>query len=146
MDNDELFRYISEIENDIEYLGALNIIQNIFNDLEAIYDNQQQRYHLIQDFSQGRQGKPQIPWGCLYQLTLKNIQSEDSFPANTLTRKTRIIVTMFDHGSFNDREISRKILTTMLGLRLETSIEKHQKSFNELNEYSGELVKQYLES
>jgi len=53
---------------------------------------------------------------------------------------------MFDHGSFNDREISRKILTTMLGLRLETSIEKHQKSFNELNEYSGELVKQYLES
>ena len=26
MDNDELFRYISEIENDIEYLGALNII------------------------------------------------------------------------------------------------------------------------
>ncbi|MBY2916170.1 hypothetical protein [Rhizobium leguminosarum] len=65
---------IKRIEGLIADIGGLNVAKRIFASLTPLYDDDQQRYHLVAPTSISGEARPQVPWGYLLQLAVKHLQ------------------------------------------------------------------------
>ena len=70
---DESSKIVDEIEDLISSAGGSNIAQQIFSRLEPIYDNEQERYHLVRESAQPGKASLKIPFSYLLLLCLKQV-------------------------------------------------------------------------
>lgn len=70
---------IKKIEKLIVQLGAIDVIAKIFAEITPLYDTHLQRYHLVPHMSALGGGTPQIPWGYLLQLAVKNVDARSEY-------------------------------------------------------------------
>ncbi|GBR68486.1 hypothetical protein [Gluconobacter kanchanaburiensis] len=70
---------VAKIESLVHEFGGLSVTRQISDFLRAVYDEQQERYHLVilkPKVSEPQQ--PLIPWGYLFQLAVKHYQGGKS--------------------------------------------------------------------
>ena len=70
---------IRKIEKLIVQLCAIDVIASIFAEITPLYDARLQRYHLVPHMSALGGGTPQVPWGYLLQLAVKNVDSKSEY-------------------------------------------------------------------
>jgi len=73
---------LEEIERLISIMGGLNVARRLFAAISSLYDVDMQRYHLIPSVSMTGEGKTQVPWGYLLQLSVKHLVGQKPY-ANT---------------------------------------------------------------
>jgi DNA-binding transcriptional ArsR family regulator len=69
MKSSEQERLIKQLEDDIKFLGGINIITQLFVNRENDFAQQQERYHLVRTFDSN---EPNVPVSYLLNLAVKN--------------------------------------------------------------------------
>ena len=72
---------VAVIEDQIRRLGGLNVLRQVFAEIDPLYDLVQERYHLVRRVTTTGGGSPQMPWGYIVQLAVKHCVGQKPYAA-----------------------------------------------------------------
>lgn len=121
IEDSEQRRIVNSIEEDIKVLGGLIVAKKLFSDIQNLFDQKYQRYHLVRRVSSwANKTNPNVPVGYLLNLCVKHIDKYLFLPSSLETAWQDLLETstafasVFDVEPYNQFELKFKTLDTIV--------------------------------
>lgn len=134
IEDSEQRRIVNSIEEDIKVLGGLVVAKRLFSDIQNLFYQKQQRYHLVRRFS----SYPNIPVGYLLNLCVKHIDKYPFLPSSPETAWQHLLQTstafasVFDVEPYNHFELEFKTPDTIVEFLQEITLYDNMFSLTQL--------------
>jgi hypothetical protein len=142
IEDSEQRKIVNSIEEDIKVLGGLVVAKKLFSDIQNLFYQKQQRYHLVRRVSSWpNKINPNVPVGYLLNLCVKHIDRYSFLPSSPETAWQHLLQTstafasVFDVEPYNQFELEFKTPDTIVEFLQEITLYDSMFSLTQLRPY-----------